>query len=149
MGRGWQLKNLAGFCQLVFLENSWAMFVLRVHAWNVPAVDAFCGKSGISRNVWCGRENSAQDKTLEGGGTGFFNCYYFYSLMKHLNPLGWILWLFPLRHFVTRNFDGSSSCCRRSFKAVFNLLVQFHLYIHRITEMCRLEKTSKFIKSNP
>lgn len=61
----------------------------------------------------------------------FFNCYYFYFLMIHFNCFrtAWILWLFPLRHFVSGNFDGSLGYCRGTFNGVLNLLVEFHLYI--------------------
>lgn len=42
----------------------------------------------------------------------------------------WVLWLFPLRHFASRNFVGSLSYRRGIFNGVLDLLVQFHLYIH-------------------
>lgn len=52
--------------------------------------------------------------------------------MVHLNcfKLPSVLWLFPLRHFVSRNFDSSLSYCRVIFNGVLSLLVQFNLYIH-------------------
>lgn len=150
MGHGWQFKNLAGFCQLMFLENSWAMFVM------CPRLKCSCGGcllweiwDFLKCVMWPRKLCSAQGQTLEGRGAGFLNCYYFYFLMKHLNPSGWVLWFFPLRYFVIRNFDGSSSYCRRSSSGVFNLLVEFHLCIHRIIEMFGLEGTSNIIEPNP
>lgn len=52
--------------------------------------------------------------------------------MMHFNyfMMAWVLWLFPVRHFVSRNFDGSLSYCRGAFNGILNPLVWFYFHIH-------------------
>lgn len=99
-----KLKNLAGFCELMFSENSWDTFVV------CPCLNCFCGESFMLeacdlQSLYCGQDGTR---------FVFFFFFYCYTLIV-LRWLGFCVY-FPQGILYLENVDGSSSYCRGIFQ---------------------------------